>query len=181
MATWALAGSRNPAAIAAVETALRDKDPEVRRTAVWATGSIGARSSVASLGKLLVDADPAVREVTAWAIGNCSPQAAPEPLLRALGDADADVRLAVAWALYEIGDPNSADEIDVAFRREKNQEVQRGLIRALGSMGEKSVPTLTKLVDSTDPEIRATAVATLAGGNLHGPWPWPRPEPRPQP
>src|SRR5262245_16460774 len=181
MATWALAGSRNAAAIAAVEVALRDRDPEVRRTAVWATGSIGSRSSVTSLARLLADPDPSVREVTAWAIGSCSPEVAPAALLQALGDTDSDVRHAVAWALYEIGDPSTADKIEAAFRREKDQDVQRGLIRALGSMGERAIPTLTRLVDSSDPEIRAVAVAALAGGNLHGPWPWPRPEPRPYP
>jgi len=180
-ATWALAESRNPAAITALEVALRDKNPEVRRTAVWATGSVGSRSSVEGLTKMLSDADASVREVTAWAIGSCSPELAPAALVRALGDADSDVRLAAAWALYEIGDPNTSDEIEAAFRGEKVQEVQRGLIRALGSMGERSIPTLTRLVDSSDPEIRAIAVAALAGGNISGPWPWPRPEPRPYP
>jgi HEAT repeat protein len=176
MATWALSGSRTSAAITALEDALRDKNPEIRRTAVWATGSVGSRSSVEGLTRLLSDPD-----VTAWAIGSCSPELAPAALVRTLGDADRDVRLAAAWALYAIADPNTSDEIESAFRGEKDQEVQRGLIRALGSMGERSIATLTRLVDSSDPEIRAVAVAALAGGNISGPWPWPRPEPRPYP
>ena len=181
MATWALSGSRTRAAVTALEAALHDKSPEVRRTAVWAIGSIGARSSVEALTKLLPDADPSVREIAAWAIGSCSPKLAPAALVRLLGDADRDVRLSAAWALYEIGDASTADEIEASFRREKDKEVQHGLIRALGSMGERSIPTLTRLVDSSDPQIRAVAVAALAGGNITGPWPWPRPEPRPYP
>jgi beta-lactamase regulating signal transducer with metallopeptidase domain/HEAT repeat protein len=182
MATWALSESRTPAAFAALEAAyLRDKSPEVRRTAVWAAGSVGSRSSVASLTTLLSDRDAEIREVAAWSIGSCSPEFAPAALVRALGDADRDVRHSAAWALYEIADPATSDEIEAAFRKEKDPEVQRGLIRALGSMGERAVPTLTRLVDSSDPEIRAVAVAALAGGNTSGPWPWPRPEPRPYP
>lgn len=182
MSAWALGESRSPTAIAALEAAfLRDKSPEVKRTAAWAAGSVGSRSSVKGLTTLLADADPNVREVAAWSIGSCSPGAAPPALVRLLGDPDRDVRLAVAWALYEIADGSTADEIEAAFRREKDHEVQRGLIRALGSMGETSVETLTRLVDSPDPEIRAVAVAALAGGNISGPWPWPRPEPRPFP
>jgi beta-lactamase regulating signal transducer with metallopeptidase domain/HEAT repeat protein len=182
MATWGLSESRNPAALSALEAAyLRDKSLEVRRTAAWATGSIGSKSSVASLTTLLTDGDPEIRELAAWSIGSCSPALAPAALVRALNDTDRDVRHAAAWALYEIADPNTSDEIEAAFRKEKDREVQRGLIRALGAMGERSIPTLTRLVDSSDPELRAVAVAALAGGNATGPWPWPRPEPRPYP
>ena len=182
MATWALADSRSPVARSALETAfLHDKSPEVRRTAAWAAGNIGSKSSVEGLSKLLTDPDPNVREVAAWAIGNCSPEKAPPGLTRLLNDANSDVRQSAAWALYEIGDESTADELEAAFHREKDPEVQRGLIRAMGAMGEQSVETLTRLVNSSDPEIRAIAVAALAGGNISGPWPWPRPEPRPYP
>jgi len=181
MSAWALADSRQTGSVPALDAALRDKSPDVRKTAAWAAGSIGSRSSVPGLIALLADTDPEVREVAAWSIGNCAARPAPPALVKALGDADRDVRLTVAWALYEISDPSTGDEIEAAFRREKDREVQHGLIRALGSMGEQSVQLLTKLVDSPDPEIRAVAVGALAGGNASGPWPWPRPEPRPYP
>jgi HEAT repeat protein len=132
---------------------------------------------------LLTDADPDVREVAAWSIGSCSSEdaKAPPALVKALGDSNRDVRLSVAWALHVISDPSTADAIEAAFRREKDTEVQHGLIRALGSMGDRAVPTLTRLVDSADPEVRAVAVTSLAGGHSMEPWPWPRPEPRPYP
>ena len=181
MATWALANSRSPVAIAAIGGALRDKSAKVRQTAVWVAGSIASPSSVDALVAALGDANPDVREVAAWSIGSCSPKVAPPALIRALGDANRDVRLSAAWALHVIGDPGSADAIEAAFKREKDPEVQRGLIRALGSMGDRAVPTLTRLVDSTDPEIRTIAITALAGGHAMEPWPWPRPEPRPYP
>jgi beta-lactamase regulating signal transducer with metallopeptidase domain len=182
MAAWALAESRSATTVTALGNAfLRDKSPDVKRTAAWAAGSIGSRASVQGLTGLLADADPAMREIAAWSIGSCSPDAAPRELIRALGDSNRDVRMSVAWALYAIADGSSADEIEAAFRREKDKDVQRALIRALGAMGERAIDTLTRLVDSPDPQIRAVAVAALAGGNLNGPWPWPRPEPRPFP
>ena len=184
MATWALADSKNAAAVTAIGTALRtDKSAKVRQTAAWAAGSIGSPSLLDELTSLLGDADPDVREVAAWSIGNCAPEdaKAPPALVKALGDANRDVRLSVAWALHVISDPTTADAIEAAFRREKDPEVQHGLIRALGSMGDRAVPTLTRLVDSADPEVRAVAVTSLAGGHSMEPWPWPRPEPRPYP
>jgi beta-lactamase regulating signal transducer with metallopeptidase domain/HEAT repeat protein len=181
MATWSLANSRTPASIAAINGALRDKSAKVRATAVWVAGSIASPSFIDALVSCLGDANPDVREVAAWSIGSCSPKVAPPALVRALGDANRDVRLSAAWALHVIGDAGAADEIEAAFRREKDVEVQRGLIRALGSMGDRAVPTLTRLVDSADPEIRTIAITALAGGHVMGPWPWPRPEPRPFP
>jgi len=184
MATWALGDSKNPIAVAAIGAALRgDKSAKVRQTAAWAAGSTGSASLIDGLIPLLADSDPDVREVAAWSIGSCSPEdgKAPPALVKALGDANRDVRLSAAWALHVISDASTADAIEAAFRREKDPEVQRGLIRALGSMGDRAVPTLTRLVDASDPEVRAVAVTALAGGHSMEPWPWPRPEPRPYP
>ncbi len=183
MAAWALSESRgNAAAMAALQKAFKnDKSRSVRRTAAWAAGEIGDRSSVAGLISLLADTDADIREVAAWAIGSCEPEKAPAELVRLLSDPNRDVRLSVAWALSMIEDPETADELEAAFNREKDPEVQQGLIHALGSMGDRAIDTLTRLVGSSNPEIRAVAVAALAGGNVSGPWPWPRPEPRPYP
>ena len=182
MATWALAESHSQAAAAAVEAAMKgDKSAKVRNTAAWAAGEIGSTTSVPALAALLTSPDASLREVAAWSIGSCEPEHAPPALIHALTDTDKDVRLSVAWALHSIGDAAAADELEAAFHREKDPEVQRGLIRALGSMGEKAVSTLTRLVESPDREVRAVAVTALAGGNAGGPWPWPRPEPRPYP
>src|SRR5262245_23966096 len=181
MAAWALADSRSPATITALDAAFHDKSVEVRRSAAWAAGTIGSRSSTKGLIALLADPDPGVREVAAWSLGNCSARPAPPALVKALDDSNREVRLSAAWALYEIADESTAGQIEAAFRREKDREVQHGLIRALGAMGEHSVGILTGLVNSPDPEIRAVAVTALAGGNVSGPWPWPRPEPRPYP
>ncbi len=182
MSAWSLAGAGKPAATTALLGAIRrDRSAQVRATAVWAVGSMGDPSAVEVLVGVLGDADPNVRELAAWAIGSAGPDQAPAALTRALTDQNRDVRLSVAWALFNIGDSGTTAPIEAAFRRESDREVQLGLIKALGRMGELSVETLERLVSSPDAEIRTVAVTALAGGNATGPWPWPRPEPRPFP
>ncbi|MEP6573332.1 MAG: M56 family metallopeptidase [Gemmatimonadota bacterium] len=183
MAAWALARARgNAAAGAALVKALRqDHDPKVRATAVWSLGSIRDESAVEALTSVLADTDPGIRQTAAWAIGTIHPDQAPAQLINALSDKDRDVRLSVAWALYNIRDDQAVNALDAAFRHETDSDVQHGIIRALGAMGERSVEALQRLVSSPDPEIREGAVTALAGGNASGPWPWPRPEPRPFP
>jgi HEAT repeat protein len=182
MAAWALAESNGGETVAAaLNTAFRNtKQPAVRLTAAWAAGEIGDPALVPGLITLLANTDPQLREVAAWSIGSCGTEKAPAPLVALLKDTDRSVRLSAAWALGEIGDAACAGEIEAAFKRETDPEVQRGLIWALGSMGDGSIETLTRLVSSPDPQIRAAAVSSLAGRS-NSPWPWPRPEPRPHP
>lgn len=183
MAAWSLAeAGRSSAAAAALVKALRqDQSAEVRATATWALGEVGDASAVEALAGVLADTNADTREVAAWSIGNCEPSRAPAALVAALADRDRDVRLSAAWALYHIGDAGTTAAIEAAYRRETDAEVRIGLIRALGAMGERSVEALQRLVTASDSEVRATAVAELAGGGASGPWPWPRPEPRPFP
>ncbi|HTO73494.1 MAG TPA: HEAT repeat domain-containing protein, partial [Gemmatimonadales bacterium] len=183
MSAWALSHARRSAATgAALTKAIRtDKNPRVRATAVWAAGSSGDDSAIDALTSVLADPDPDVRELAAWGIGNCRPDKAPPALLNGLKDSESSVRLATTWALYNIRDPQSADAIEQAFPHQVDPEVQRGMIRALGAMGDRSVDLLEKLVTSSDPQIREVAVTALAGGQATGPWPWPRPQPRPFP
>ena len=183
MAAWALASARrSPAAAAALAGAIRGaRSPRTRATAVWSAGSVREASTVEALTGALGDADAAVREVAAWAIGSCGPERAPAALLRGLGDPDRNVRLSTAWALYAIHDAGSIGAIDAAFQKETDPEVQEGLLRALGAMGEASVEVLQRMVTSTDSAVRVVAITALAGGGAGGPWPWPRPMPRPFP
>ncbi len=183
MAAWALAGARRyPAASAALAQAIgRDKDPQVRATAVWAAGSVRDPAALPALVNVLGDTDADVREVAAWAVGTIGPEQAPAALLRALEDPDREVRMSAAWALFTIADPAATDAIDTAYRKEADAEVRMALLRALGAMGDRAVPTLERLVTSPDSSVRTIAIMALAGGNATGPWPMPRPRPRPYP
>jgi len=184
MAAWALADARKGTTVTeALTTALRrDPSPKVRASAAWALGNIGDRDAVDELAAALSDTSRGVRMRAAWAIGNAEPKQAPKALLALLSDRETEVRQIAAWALFNIQDPDAVTALDEAMRRETDRETQRALIRALASTGEKSVEAIKRLIDSKDPEVRATAIRALAGsGGGGGPWPWPWPEPRPHP
>jgi beta-lactamase regulating signal transducer with metallopeptidase domain/HEAT repeat protein len=182
MAAWALADGRgNSANIEALTTALRrDANVKVRATSAWALGSLGEREAVDELAAALSDTSRAVRYRAAWAIGSTEPKTAPKALVDMLSDKDADVRKVVAWALYNIQDPDAVPALDAAMQKETDRDVQRALIRAMASTGERSVDAIKKLIDSKDSGVREAAIRALAGGGSgYGPWPWPWPDPRP--
>ncbi len=183
MSIWALSGARRSSGVGSAMAAIirREKNAEVRETAVWVAGEVGDPAAVDALVGALGDQDPRVREMAAWSIGSCRPEKAPAALLHALSDRDRDVRESVAWALFMIRDAAAAPAIDAAFQHETDSDVQEGLVKALGSMGDGSVEALQHLVTADDPKIREAAITALAGGGGLGPWPWPRPQPRPFP
>jgi beta-lactamase regulating signal transducer with metallopeptidase domain len=182
MAVWALAGARrNSIASTAVAKAIKDKDPKVRETAVWAAGTIGDEAALGALIGALGDADPETRADAAWSIGTIGPDQAPAALVGLLKDSDKDVRETTAWALYSIRDETAADAMMAAFEKEPDADVREGLLRAMGGMGDRALPVLQKLITSPDPKVRQMAITSLAGGHAGGPWPQPRPRPRPFP
>jgi len=183
MAAWSLANARSSTVVtSALTTALRrDASAKVRASSAWALASVGDRDVVDDLAAALADTSRGVRVRAAWAIGNASPRQAPKALLDLLSDSEVDVRKVTAWALFNIQDPDAVPAIDAAMRRETDKDTQRALIRALASTGERSVEAIKRLIDSSDPDVRATAIRALAGGGASGPWPWPWPDPRPHP
>ncbi|MEO8337513.1 MAG: HEAT repeat domain-containing protein, partial [bacterium] len=183
MAAWALGqGGQRTATTEALLAALKgDADERVRTTAAWAIGNSGDRSTVDALAAALSDASPKVRVRAAWALGNMDPKEAPKPLVAMLKDTDPRVRQIAAWALYNIQDPSTAPALEAALKVEQDKEVQLAFIRAVATLGERSVDALKGLLESSDPRVRSMAVHALAGGHAAGPWPWPWPEPRPFP
>ena len=183
MAAWSLSNyEESTTARDALAAALKsDASERVRVTAAWALGNGGSRASEEVLSAALSDASADVRIRAAWALGNISPRQAPKPLVALLGDKDPRVRTLVAWALHNIQDPSTASAIETALKTEQDKEVQLAEIRALASLGEKSVDAIRGLLESPDARIKQMAVRALAGGRASGPWPWPWPEPRPFP
>ena len=191
MAAWALAQSdHSPAAYAAlIEMVRGERVANVRQTAVWSLAAVSSShdpQAEAAILDLLADRDaaardPRVREEAAWAIGTLSPRHAPPAVVALLADSSPKVRMTTAWALSQIGDAAASTALDVAIRTETNHEVQRAMVRALGAMGDASVSTIKRLLDSSDADVRAIAIRALAGGQMNAPWPQPRPRPRPFP
>jgi beta-lactamase regulating signal transducer with metallopeptidase domain/HEAT repeat protein len=183
MAAWALseASDRGAGVGDALAVALKDKSEKVRATAAWALGEVGSRGSVEALVAALGDQSKDVRRRALWALGEIGPKQAPKQVIAMLKDSDPEVRELAAWALYEMEDADAAPALEAALKTETNKDLQLAYIRALASIGEKSVDALRGLLESPDPKIKTMAVKALAGGDAAGPWPWPWPEPRPYP
>ena len=161
MAVWALAnGSRSSAAATTIARIIRrDTDPHVRATAVWAAGAIRADRGDRRADRCTQERRP--RDSARTPPGpsaSIGPDAAPAALVSALSDLDQDVRLTTAWALYSIRDAGTVDALDAAFRRETDRDVRNGIVRALVSMGDRSMPALQHLLSSPDTDVRAMAV-----------------------
>lgn len=183
MAAWSLAsGEDSEDAIKALSAALlQDTDAEVRETSAWALGNLGAEDAVDVLSAAaLRDASQDIRAIAIWALGNAGLDKAPKVVLAALSDSSRSVRRVATWALYQIEDPEAAPALEAALSRETDKSMRIGYLRALGAVGEASAPSLARLLDSPDPEIREVVVAALAGRGM-GAWPWPMPRPRPSP
>jgi HEAT repeat protein len=184
MSAWALGNIEDRSGIPALGAAIRgDAEERVRETAVWALGNIGDRGSLDILSAATGDRNPNVRGTAAWAIGQMDDNGtkAPAGLLRLLNDESSDIRLKAAWALGQLEDASALPAIRDALKVEKNDQVRRGLIRALMKSGESSQTTLTQLLSSSDPQVREAAVRGIAGARSFDPWPWPWPRPRPFP
>lgn len=183
MAAWSLAsGEDSEDVVKALSAALvQDTDADVRETSAWALGNLGADNAVDVLSAAaLRDASQDIRAIAIWALGNAGLDKAPKVVLAALSDSSRSVRRVASWALYHIEDPEAAPALEAALSRETDKSMRIGYLRALGAVGEASAPSLARLLDSPDPEIREVVVAALAGRGM-GPWPWPMPRPRPSP
>lgn len=104
---------------------LSEKNPETRRQAVTATGSIGA--SVPDAVKLvegaLKDMDPLVRQTAAAELGEMKAKQAIPALQAAMDDSSGEVAFAAAKALWDMGDKTGRNLIeDVLSGQQKTSE-----------------------------------------------------------
>jgi beta-lactamase regulating signal transducer with metallopeptidase domain len=182
MAAWAAASSHNDETGEALAQAVRDDDnTRVRTTSAWAIAHFRSSSAVPALSAAMRDTSASVRAAAAWALGHMSLRTAPPELVAALRDREPRVREKVAWALYQIRDPETADEVNAAFRAERDDSsLRRAYLYTLAALGERSASALADLLETNDPAVRDLAIRALAGsGSFNWPMPWPMPRPQP--
>jgi HEAT repeat protein len=137
------------AAVPALQSALDDDDPAVRKEAVRSLGKIRERASidpqivVPILLNALDDSEPEVRQVAVTYLGivRDEPQKEVPALVQALGDDAPEVRAAAATALGAYGP--DADAAVPALRKamsDKDEQVRREAGRAIIMISEKSAP-----------------------------------------
>lgn len=182
MIVWALGTLEAVSAQAALVDMLRhDTNAAVRENAAWALGQSEATTAAPALGEAAgSDANADVRGTAAWALGQMELRQAPEGLIRAVTDRDAEVRTRSAWSLSQIGDARAVSQLRAALRTETDATARKAQLRALIRAGERSAAFFKELLTSDDEEVRASAVAGMAGRGTD-PWPWPMPRPRPFP
>jgi HEAT repeat protein len=154
---------------AALEKALSDPDPRVRRSAAYALGSFGSHAApaAAALKRALRDRDsPAVRQNAAWALGRLGDPAGAagvDPLCDLLRDDDALVRRDAAGALGALGRSAAPRGVSPDAEGPAGQPGAPG-----GSAAQKAVSPLLALVKvERDEVVRKTALDALA--HLAGP------------
>jgi HEAT repeat protein len=131
-------------------TAMGDANEEVRRTAIWAIGTIGTRTAPGGLVDALKDNDQEVRVVAAWALGEIADPATATALTNAFtSEKDGEVRSAELRALALMGKDTPA-------------------------LIESAITS-----KDTDLRRQAISMLAGKSGTWPWPWPWPRPRPSP--
>ena len=96
-----------------LKTGLSDKNPDKRRQAVTAIGSIGLETEAIQLVEgALRDTDPLVRQTAAAELGQMKAREAIPSLKTAMDDAAGEVAFAAAKALWDMGDRSGRDLIE---------------------------------------------------------------------
>jgi|HubBroStandDraft_6_1064221.scaffolds.fasta_scaffold169129_1 HEAT repeat protein len=96
-----------------LKTGLNDKNPDKRRQAVTAIGSIGFEADVIQLVEgALRDPDSLVRQTAAAELGQMKAKQAIPSLKTAMDDAAGEVAFAAAKALWDMGDRSGRDLLE---------------------------------------------------------------------
>ena len=182
MAVWALEASRDTKVTELLGRVLtRDSDAEAREMAAWALGQFADPASAAPLtAQLARETSDRTLGTIAWALGNIPMDRAPAKLTALLSNESKQTRLMAAWALSNIADKATLPAIRTALKQPQDASTTRALLRAAMAM-DQSPDGLSDLLTSSDPGVRAAAVAAMSGNKRIDPWPWPWPRPRPNP
>ena len=165
--------------------ALKEECNDVRWNAARALGQIGDARAVQPLTAALKDEWPLVRQTAAEALGQIGDPRAVEPLTAVLQDEESQVRQAAAEALDRLGwEPGPAEtagwywmakrdwdkcvawgalgvELLIAALKDRNSEVRRDAIQALGEIGAPAVTPLIAALKDKREYVRQAAAEAL--------------------
>jgi HEAT repeat protein len=162
----------------ALERALKDANPRVRRSAAYALGTFGrvADTAVPALKRALRDDHPGVRQNAAWALGRIGAGvdgATVAALCDLLRDESVLVRRDAAGALGKLGrdrGKSAARPLFELLKTEKDEVVLKSALNALSQLAgpehRAQAPDLYRLLDSPDEDTARGAAFVL--GNMGG-------------
>jgi putative membrane-bound dehydrogenase-like protein len=157
LAAWGLCRIGNDFAFAALRSALKDPDENVRHAAAHALGLHRDRASVAGLIELLSRGTPGARRAAAEALGRIGERSAVPPLVSAAAREDVDRALqhSLIYALIEIDDPAATRAGPAA----ENAAARAAALIALDQMpgGGLTAAEVSLRLASGDPGLRSAA------------------------
>ena len=157
----------------ALQTALKDRQPRVRRSAAYALGAFGPAAAPArdDLIAAAGDSSPIVRQNAAWALGRLGKEAGPDgvaQLRNLLKDDDPLIRRDALHALGEVGNPTAHPAVQAMLktaRAETDGVVRKAAAEALahlvGKEDREYASELYPLLADKDSETRFNAAFVL--------------------
>jgi HEAT repeat protein/beta-lactamase regulating signal transducer with metallopeptidase domain len=157
----------DPRTIAALTTALKDTDKDVRETAMHALVQMRDPSILDPLVEALRDTSADVREQAAHGLGQLRDRRAVDPLIGAIKDTNGSVREQVVFALGQLRDPRAIDGLTAALK-DTAPNVREQAAFALGQIRDRRATTaLAAAITDTNDDVRQQAVFAL--GQLRDP------------
>ncbi len=144
----------------AIETGLKDQNPNVRLAAVILAGQTAQAGFAKSLAALLSDKHWQVREKAAWALGRIGNPAVVPALMRLMGANETIIRKKI---LDVLGGQAPAEDANEKSKEEEPLPVRRAAAMAIASLDPNVVVnTLLQAAESANPSIKVAAMAGLA-------------------
>jgi len=160
-------GKVDPAALAALISALQGKSDDARGGAATALQTVSAPEANAALFAVLKDTahDSDARSAAALALGFPGNAAAVDPLVQALHDPDGDVDTAARDALAAIG-PAAIDKLVAVIQTDGAEAYYAE--QALASQGAAALPALQRVADGNNRTAQHWAAVALGSLSSSG-------------
>ena len=169
MARYALERISDPAALAAMRTALAKAAGKQKVGLINSLGDLRDAESIAAFGQAVGDTDPQIAEAAAAALGKIGTSDAARVLMDNRSRVKPDVKAAVTDSLLLCADRMAATKKEEAaviyqlmFRPTEAKHVRVAALRGLIAAGGDSVlPMVTEILSGTDAEMQAAALRFL--------------------
>ena len=146
---------------AALLSAARSTDPQVRALAANQLLMSGAPEGIALAGELINGTDKDLATQAIWSLSNSRTPEANRLLESALSSKDASVRAAAVSVLGQHGDAASTDKL-VALTRDSDPNVRSSALSALGQVGgDRAQQAIFDAARSGKPEDRIAAINSI--------------------
>ena len=152
----------DPAGVAAISSAARDENVEVRRAVAHALSEIEEQSTLPTLLTMARDPDVEVRRHVADALGDLESRAAFDALVALARDSDAEVRANAVSSLGDLEDSRALDAL-VSALKDANAEVRANAADAIDDIPglERAPRALIEALADPSPDVRHNAAHAL--------------------